>query len=128
MTILERIKIKLNIKDDTKDDLLTLLIDDATNYILNKTNRLTLLPTMNYLVENLAIEYYNQSNVMNTAIDNNTVGVKSESHSEGDISDSVTYYDISSTGNLYIPNQLQKEIGKYTRNIMCLYLEKEGKL
>lgn len=128
METIDRVKLRLGIKDTSKDDILALIIEDATNYILNVTNRIDLVPQMNSLVEKLAVEYYIQTINMNNNIEEGLTNVKSESHSEGGISDSVTYFDLQNSGNLYVPNSLNNEILHFKRNKMCLLLEKEGAL
>lgn len=57
MTQLEKLKIKL---PDTDDKLLTQLLEDAENDILDYTNRNVLLPKMEALQRDLAIIYYNR--------------------------------------------------------------------
>lgn len=57
MTQLEKLKIKL---PDTDDKLLTQLLEDAENDILDYTNRNVLLPKMEGLQRDLAIIYYNR--------------------------------------------------------------------
>ena len=57
MTQLEKLKIKLR---DTDDKLLTQLLEDAENDILDYTNRNVLLPKMEGLQRDLAIIYYNR--------------------------------------------------------------------
>ena len=57
MTQLEKLKIKLS---DTDDKLLTQLLEDAENDILDYTNRNVLLPKMEGLQRDLAIIYYNR--------------------------------------------------------------------
>ena len=68
METIDRVKLRLGIKDTSKDDILALIIEDATNYILNVTNRIDLVPQMNSLVEKLAVEYYIQTINMNLKI------------------------------------------------------------
>ena len=57
MTQLEKLKIKL---PDTDDKLLTQLLEDAENDILDYTNRNVLIPRMESLQRELAIIYYNR--------------------------------------------------------------------
>lgn len=60
MTQLEKLKIRLRIKDDKQDDLLNMLLEDAENEILDFTNRTVLLDKMEGLQRELAIIYYNR--------------------------------------------------------------------
>lgn len=57
MTQLEKLKIRL---PDADDNLLTQLLEDAENDILDYTNRNVLLPRMESLQRELAIIYYNR--------------------------------------------------------------------
>lgn len=57
MTQLEKIKIRI---PDADDNLLTQLLEDAENDILDYTNRNILLPKMEGLQRELAIIYYNR--------------------------------------------------------------------
>lgn len=57
MTQLEKIKIRIT---DADDNLLTQLLEDAENDILDYTNRNVLLPKMEGLQRELAIIYYNR--------------------------------------------------------------------
>ena len=57
MTQLEKLKMRL---PDTDDKLLTQLLEDAENDILDYTNRNVLIPRMESLQRELAIIYYNR--------------------------------------------------------------------
>lgn len=57
MTQLEKLKVRL---PDADDNLLTQLLEDAENDILDYTNRNVLLPKMEGLQRELAIIYYNR--------------------------------------------------------------------
>ena len=58
MTQIEKLKLRLG--EDIDEDLLGLLLDDAKYEILDYTNRTELLPKMEGLQRELAIEYYNR--------------------------------------------------------------------
>lgn len=62
MTQLEKLKIRLGISilDITKDDLLNMFLEDASNEILDYTNRDTILTKMEGLQRELAIIYFNK--------------------------------------------------------------------
>lgn len=60
MTQLEKLKIRLEIKDTNQDDLLTMILEDAEREILDYCNRDTLLTKMEGLQRELAIIYYNR--------------------------------------------------------------------
>lgn len=62
MTQLEKLKIRLEIKkeDTSKDDLLTMLLEDAECEILDYTNRDTIPVKAEGLQRELAIVYYNR--------------------------------------------------------------------
>lgn len=60
MTQLEKIKIRLGIKDTSQDELLNMLLEDAESEILDFCNRDILLPKMEGLQRELAIIYYNR--------------------------------------------------------------------
>lgn len=62
MTQLEKLKIRVGIslEDNSKDDLLNVILDDAAAQILDFTNRTELLPKMEGLQKELSIEYYNR--------------------------------------------------------------------
>lgn len=62
MTQLEKLKVRLGIKDNKQDDLLNMLLEDAEAEILDFTNRNILLPKMESLQRELAIIYYNRMN------------------------------------------------------------------
>lgn len=57
MTQLEKLKMRL---PDVNDNLLTQLLEDAENDILDYTNRNILLPRMEPLQRELSIIYYNR--------------------------------------------------------------------
>ena len=57
MTQLEKLKVRLGIKDNKQDDLLNMLLEDAEAEILDFTNRNILLPKMESLQRELAIIY-----------------------------------------------------------------------
>ena len=93
MTQLEKLKIRLGIKDEIQDDLLNMLLEDAENEILDFTHRTELLPTMEGLQRELAIVYYNRQ------------GSEGESsRSEGGISVSYT---------TDIPSNIQNRLKSY---------------
>lgn len=58
MTQLEKLKIRLG--SDVDDSLLEILLEEAEAEILDYTNRTELLPKMEGLQRELAIEYYNR--------------------------------------------------------------------
>lgn len=62
MTQLEKLKIRLGISktDTSKDDLLNMFLEDASNEILDYTNRDTILTKMEGLQRELVITYYNR--------------------------------------------------------------------
>lgn len=56
---LEILKILLDIKDSSGDDLLTILLDQAKQEILNYTRRKTWIDALNTVQVELAVEKYN---------------------------------------------------------------------
>lgn len=95
MTQLERLKIRLEIKNTDEDNLLTMLLDDAEGEILDYCNRDVLLPKMESLQRELAIIYYNR------------MGSEGESsRSEGGVS--VSYSTV-------IPESLKSRLRSYRR-------------
>jgi hypothetical protein len=60
MSQLEKVKIRLDITDDTKDGLLEQLLEDADNEIKDYCNRDTLPTKALGLQRDLAIVYYNR--------------------------------------------------------------------
>lgn len=77
MTQLEKLKLKLgmNIPDTSKDDVLQVYLDDASEYILSQTHLETIPTTLLSTQVELAIIYYNKQ------------GIEGQTaHSEGGIS------------------------------------------
>lgn len=60
MMQLEKLKIRLGIKDNTKDELLSMLLEDAESELLDYCNRKIILPKIDGLQRMLAICYYNR--------------------------------------------------------------------
>lgn len=60
MTQLEKLKIRLGIRDNSEDDLLNMLLEDAEGEILDYTNRTILPDKAQALQRELAITYYNR--------------------------------------------------------------------
>lgn len=60
MTLLEKLRIRLEIKDSSQDDLLNLLLEDASTEILDFCNRDILPVKAEALQRELAIIYYNR--------------------------------------------------------------------
>ena len=60
MTQLEKLKIRLEIKDTNQDDLLNMILEDAESEILDFCNRDTLPLRAEPLQRELAIIYYNR--------------------------------------------------------------------
>ena len=60
MAQLEKIKVRLGIKDTSQDDLLNMLLEDAEGEILDYTNRDTLPSKAEALQRELVITYYNR--------------------------------------------------------------------
>ena len=95
MTQLEKLKIRLGIKDDKQDELLTMLLEDAESEILDFTNRNVLLPKMEGLQRELAIIYYNRMN--DEGISSRSEGAISVSYSTeipGNIKDRLKAYKL----------------------------------
>ena len=95
MAQLEKLKIRLGIKNTDEDDLLMMLLGDAEGEILDYCNRDVLLPKMESLQRELAIIYYNR------------MGSEGESsRSEGGVS--VSYSTV-------IPESLKSRLRSYRR-------------
>lgn len=95
MAQLEKLKIRLGIRNTDEDDLLMMLLDDAEGEILDYCNRDVLLPKMESLQRELAIIYYNR------------MGSEGESsRSEGGVS--VSYSTV-------IPESLKGRLRSYRR-------------
>lgn len=95
MIQLEKLKIRLGIKNTDEHDLLIMLLDDAEGEILDYCNRDIILPKMESLQRELAIIYYNR------------MGSEGESsRSEGGVS--VSYSTI-------IPESLKSRLRSYRR-------------
>ena len=95
MAQLEKLKIRLEIKDTTQDELFNMVLEDAETEILDYCNRDVLLPRMLGLQRELAIVYYNR------------LGSEGESsRSEGGVS--VSY-------NTDIPENIKKRLNSYRR-------------
>ncbi|WP_143314975.1 phage head-tail connector protein [Clostridium sp. HBUAS56017] len=60
MSQLEKLKIRLGIKDNSQDDLLNTLLGDAENEILDHTNRDSLITKLEGLQRELVVAYYNR--------------------------------------------------------------------
>lgn len=60
MVQLDKIKIRLNIKDASKDELLTQLIEDAEREILDYCNRKALITQLEGLQRELVVVYFNR--------------------------------------------------------------------
>lgn len=60
MVQLEKLKIRLGIKDNAQDELLLMIIEDAESALLDYCNRKIILPKMDGLQRMLAICYYNR--------------------------------------------------------------------
>lgn len=60
MAQLEKLKIRLGISDNSEDNLLNMLLEDAEGEILDYTNRDTLPIKAEALQRELAITYYNR--------------------------------------------------------------------
>lgn len=58
--MLEKLKLMLNIKDNSKDDLLTILLAQATNKVNLATNSTTLPTQLEWIVVEMAIRRYNK--------------------------------------------------------------------
>ena len=106
MAQLEKLKIRLEIKDTTQDELFNMVLEDAETEILDYCNRDVLLPRMLGLQRELAIVYYNR------------LGSEGESsRSEGGVS--VSY----STG---IPENIKRRLNSY-RRLKAVRLANENK-
>lgn len=62
MTRLDQLKIRLGIIDDTKDDLLNLLLQDAENDFLSYTKQKEVPTQAEGLIVKMALFYYNNQN------------------------------------------------------------------
>lgn len=60
MTTLERLNIKLDIKDSSKDDILNIYIEDAKNEFLNYTARSSIPAAANYIIEDMVLAKFNR--------------------------------------------------------------------
>ena len=78
MEELAKLKHLLSIEDNSEDIVLTIMLEDAENEVLNFTNRDELLPRMNKVVRDLAIIYYERYK--------NNVSANISSVGQGDIS------------------------------------------
>ncbi len=73
--MLERLKVKLGIKNNNDDELLLLYLEDAINYVLNYCHIAEVPKKLESTVIDIAVVFYNKS------------GVEGQlSHSEGGIS------------------------------------------
>ncbi|MEE0727684.1 MAG: phage head-tail connector protein [Clostridium saudiense] len=106
MAQLEKLKIRLEIKDTTQDELFNMVLEDAETEILDYCNRDVLLPRMFGLQRELAIVYYNR------------LGSEGESsRSEGGVS--VSY-------STDIPENIKKRLNSY-RRLKAVRLANENK-
>ena len=106
MAQLEKLKIRLEIKDTTQDELFNLVLEDAETEILDYCNRDVLLPRMLGLQRELAIVYYNR------------LGSEGESsRSEGGVS--VSY-------STDIPENIKRRLNSY-RRLKAVRLANENK-
>lgn len=106
MAQLEKLKIRLEIKDTTQDELFNMVLEDAETEILDYCNRDVLLPRMLGLQRELAIVYYNR------------LGSEGESsRSEGGVS--VSY-------STDIPENIKKRLNSY-RRLKAVRLANENK-
>lgn len=106
MAQLEKLKIRLEIKDTTQDELFNMVLEDAETEILDYCNRDVLLPRMLGLQRELAIVYYNR------------LGSEGESsRSEGGVS--VSY-------STDIPENLKRRLNSY-RRLKAVRLANENK-
>lgn len=106
MTQLEKLKIRLEIKDISQDDLLILLLEEAEFEILDYCNRDTLLPRMLGLQSELAVIYYNR------------LGAEGET-SRSELGISVSY-------NNDIPENIKRRLNSY-RRLKAVKLANENK-
>jgi saccharopine dehydrogenase-like NADP-dependent oxidoreductase len=86
MAQIDNIKMRLNISDSTKDDLLNQLLDDAEAEMLDYTNRTELKASMLGIQRELVIVYYNR--LGDEGINSRSEGGVSVSYST-DIPDSI---------------------------------------
>lgn len=100
MTELDKLKLRLRITDNSQDDLLTLLLEQAEEEVLDFTNRDVLLSRMKSIVIDVAVEKYNRLNTQGES-----------SRSEGGIS--VSYF---SDG---LSNNVKSRLVMYMRNKVC---------
>lgn len=106
MAQLEKLKIRLEIKDTTQDELFNMVLEDAETEILDYCNRDVLLPRMLGLQRELAIVYYNR------------LGSEGESYrSEGGVS--VSY-------STDIPENIKRRLNSY-RRLKAVRLANENK-
>lgn len=106
MAQLEKLKIRLEIKDTTQDELFNMVLEDAETEILDYCNRDVLLPRMLGLQRELAIVYYNR------------LGSEGESsRSEGGVS--VSY-------STDIPENIKRRLNSY-RRLKAVRLADENK-
>ncbi|MFR1823857.1 MULTISPECIES: phage head-tail connector protein [Clostridium] len=106
MAQLEKLKIRLEIKDTTQDELFNMVLEDAETEILDYCNRDVLLPRMLGLQRELAIVYYNR------------LGSEGESsRSEGGVS--VSY-------STDIPENIKRRLNSY-RRLKAVRLANENK-
>ena len=100
MSELEKIKLRLGVIDNTQDDLLSLLLEEATEEVLDFTNREVLLPRMNSIVIDVCVEKYNRLNCEGES-----------SRSEGGIS--VSYFTNGLSDNI------KNRLVMYRKNKVC---------
>lgn len=93
--MLENIKLLLNIQDNSKDNLLSYLISNAKQKILTYTNQTEILPSMEYIVDELVILRYNKLG---------SEGLQSESFS-----------GVSQTFNQDIPQDIKSQLNQFRR-------------
>ena len=106
MAQLEKLKIRLEIKDTTQDELFNMVLEDAETEILDYCNRDVILPRMLGLQRELAIVYYNR------------LGSEGESsRSEGGVS--VSY-------STDIPENIKRRLNSY-RRLKAVRLANENK-
>ena len=93
MTQTEKLRLRLGIKDETQDDLLNMLLEDAQNEILDFTHRNILLDKMEGLQREII--YYNRMN--DEGISSRSEGAISVSYSTeipGNIKDRLKAYKL----------------------------------
>lgn len=106
MSQLEKLKVRLGIKDDKQDDLLNTILEDAESEILDCTNRDKLPSKAEGLQRQLAVIYYNR------------IGSEGESsRSEGGVS--VSY-------STEIPEDIRIRL-KAFRNLKAVRIANENK-